>query len=82
MVGDEYSSSISSPVFFNPRLNRGPSDFNVAHNLEINYTWEISNRQSKNIQRDGKPCGQCGSDHIHTNTVEADPVCYEVDLVN
>src|SRR5258705_5676619 len=42
MVGDEYSNSISSPLFFNPRLNRGLSDFNVAHNLEVNYTWEIS----------------------------------------
>ncbi len=41
MVGDEYSNSISSPLFFNPRLNRGLSDFNVAQNLEVNYTWEI-----------------------------------------
>ena len=41
MVGDEYSNSISSPLFFNPRLNRGLSDFNIAQNLEINYTWEI-----------------------------------------
>jgi len=41
LVGDEYSNSISSPLFFNPRLNRGLSDFNVAQNLEVNYTWEI-----------------------------------------
>jgi len=41
MVGDEYSNSISSPLFFTPRLNRGLSDFNVAQNLEVNYTWEI-----------------------------------------
>jgi hypothetical protein len=41
LVGDEYSNSISSPLFFNPRLNRGLSDFNIAQNLEINYTWEI-----------------------------------------
>ena len=40
MVGDEYSNSIGSPLWFNPRLNRGLSDFNVSHNLEINYTWE------------------------------------------
>jgi len=40
-VGDEYSNSISSPLFFTPRLNRGLSDFNVAQNLEVNYTWEI-----------------------------------------
>jgi Carboxypeptidase regulatory-like domain/TonB dependent receptor-like, beta-barrel len=41
LVGDEYTNSISSPLFFNPRLNRGLSDFNVAQNLEVNYTWEI-----------------------------------------
>ena len=41
LVGDEYSNSISSPIFFNPRLNRGLSDFNIAQNLEVNYTWEI-----------------------------------------
>ena len=41
LVGDEYTNSISSPLFFNPRLNRGLSDFNIAHNLEINSTWEL-----------------------------------------
>ncbi len=41
LVGDEYSNSISSPLWFNPKLNRGLSDFNVAQNLEVNYTWEI-----------------------------------------
>src|SRR5258708_30850899 len=82
LVGDEYSNSISSPLFFNPRLNRGLSDFNIAQNLEVNYTWEISNRQSKNIEPDGKPCGQPESDRIHTNTVSSAPVCSEVHLVN
>jgi hypothetical protein len=41
LVGDEYTNSISSPLWFNPRLNRGLSDFNIAQNLEVNYTWEI-----------------------------------------
>jgi hypothetical protein len=41
LVGDEYTNSISSPLFFNPRLNRGLSDFNIAQNLEVNYTWEL-----------------------------------------
>jgi Carboxypeptidase regulatory-like domain/TonB dependent receptor len=41
LVGDEYTNSISSPLWFNPRLNRGLSDFNVAQNLDVNYTWEI-----------------------------------------
>ena len=41
LVGDEYSNSISNPLFFDPRLNRGLSDFNIAQNLEVNYTWEL-----------------------------------------
>jgi hypothetical protein len=41
LVGDEYSNSIASPLFFAPKLNRGLADFNVAQNLEVNYTWEI-----------------------------------------
>jgi len=42
MVGDEYSNSISSPLWFAPKLNRGLADFNVAHNLEVNFTWELA----------------------------------------
>ena len=42
LVGDEYSNSISSPLWFAQRLNRGLADFNVAHNVEVNYTWEFS----------------------------------------
>src|SRR5260221_6126198 len=41
LVGDEYSNSIASPLWFNPKINRGLADFNVAHNLEVNYAWEI-----------------------------------------
>src|SRR5467141_1039381 len=41
VVGDEYANSISSPLQFNTLLNRGLSDFNIAHNLEISYTWDI-----------------------------------------
>jgi len=41
MVGDEYTNSISSPLFFNLKLNRGLADFNVSHNLNINYTWVL-----------------------------------------
>lgn len=41
LVGDEYANSISSPLFFNPRLNRGLADFNIADNLELNYQWEL-----------------------------------------
>jgi hypothetical protein len=41
LVGDEYSNSIGSPLWFNTKLNRGLADFDVAHNLEVNYTYEI-----------------------------------------
>jgi hypothetical protein len=41
MVGDEYANSISSPLFFDPRLNRGLADFNVSHNVSVNYTWVL-----------------------------------------
>ena len=39
IVGDEYLNSISSPLFFDPRLNRGLADFNIAQNLELNFQW-------------------------------------------
>lgn len=42
IVGDEYTNSISSPLWFAQNLNRGLADFNVAHNIEINYTWEFA----------------------------------------
>jgi hypothetical protein len=41
LVGDEYSNSISSPLWFNTKLNRGLADFDIAQNLEVNYTFEI-----------------------------------------
>jgi len=41
LVGDEYSNSIASPLPFNTKINHGLADFNVAHNVEVNYTWEI-----------------------------------------
>jgi hypothetical protein len=41
LVGDEYSNSISSPLWFDTKLNRGLADFNIAHNLEVNYTWDL-----------------------------------------
>jgi hypothetical protein len=41
LVGDEYLNSISSPLWFDTKRNRGLADFNVAHNLEVNYTWDL-----------------------------------------
>ena len=39
IVGDEYLNSIASPLFFDPGLNRGLADFNIAQNLELNFQW-------------------------------------------
>ena len=39
--GDEYSNAVSSPLWFDTRLNRGLSDFNVAQELKVIYSWEI-----------------------------------------
>jgi hypothetical protein len=41
IVGDEYSNSIASPLWFNPKTNRGLADFHVAQNLSVNYTWDL-----------------------------------------
>ena len=39
--GDQFQNGISSLFFFDPRLRRGPSDFNQTHNLTLSYTWDI-----------------------------------------
>jgi hypothetical protein len=40
-LGDAFLNSISSLFFFNSALRRGLSDFNVAQNLTINYSWNV-----------------------------------------
>jgi Carboxypeptidase regulatory-like domain/TonB dependent receptor-like, beta-barrel/TonB-dependent Receptor Plug Domain len=39
MIGDPFGNSVSSLFFFDRHLRRGVSDFNVAQNLVINFTW-------------------------------------------
>lgn len=42
IAGDQFSNSPSSlPFFFDPRLRRGQSDFNLGKNLVISGTWQI-----------------------------------------
>jgi len=41
LVGDDYTNSIASPLWFNPQLNRGLADFHLAQDLELSYTWQI-----------------------------------------
>jgi hypothetical protein len=39
--GDTFLNSISSLPYFNPALRRGPSDFNITHNVVISYNWKL-----------------------------------------
>ncbi|HEY6332981.1 MAG TPA: TonB-dependent receptor, partial [Blastocatellia bacterium] len=39
--GDQFRNGLSSLFFFDPRLRRGPSDFNQTNNVVFSYTWEI-----------------------------------------
>ena len=43
---DTFQNAITSMFFFDPRLHRGPSDFNVGQSLSINYIWNIRAPQS------------------------------------
>ena len=46
VAGDAFGNSISSLNWFNMRLTRGPSDFNVNRTLVINGTWDIPTAKS------------------------------------
>ena len=47
VAGDAFGNSIASPsYFFNPRVSRGLSDFNVARTLVINGLWELPSPKS------------------------------------
>ena len=39
--GDQFKNGLSSLFFFDPRLRRGPSDFNQTHVVSVSYDWEI-----------------------------------------
>jgi len=45
-VGDTFSNSIASPLWFDMKAERGLSDFNVSKTLVINGTWEVPTRKS------------------------------------
>jgi len=40
-AGDAFTNSISSLFFFDPRLRRALSDYNVAHKVILSYIWDI-----------------------------------------
>jgi hypothetical protein len=39
--GGEYSNAITNPLWFDTRLTRGLSDFNIAQDLKVIYTWGL-----------------------------------------
>jgi Carboxypeptidase regulatory-like domain/TonB dependent receptor len=45
-IGDNFHNSVSSLPFFDVRLNKGPSDFNVGRNVVANFEWEIPGPKS------------------------------------
>ncbi len=41
IASDSFVNSIPSLFYFLPKYRRAPSDFNITHNLTINYLWNI-----------------------------------------
>jgi hypothetical protein len=41
IASDSFVNSIPSLFFFLPKYRRAPSDFNITHNLTINYLWNV-----------------------------------------
>jgi hypothetical protein len=46
IASDSFISSIPSLFYFLPKYRRAPSDFNITHNLTINYLWNIPTPKS------------------------------------
>jgi hypothetical protein len=46
VAGDQFSNAISSLIWFDERLTRGLSDFNVGRTLVVNTTWEVPSAKS------------------------------------
>ncbi|PYX30247.1 MAG: hypothetical protein DMG80_12915 [Acidobacteria bacterium] len=49
VAGDSFGNSISSLHYFDPRLSRALSDFNVGRTLVINGTWELPGPKSTSL---------------------------------
>lgn len=46
LIGDPFANSISSLFFFDPKLRRAVSDFNIPQNLTVNFTWFVPTPKS------------------------------------
>jgi hypothetical protein len=40
LIGDAFETAISSPYWWNTRLSRGPSDFNIGRSVVASATWQ------------------------------------------
>jgi hypothetical protein len=47
LAGDPYSNSVPILPFFDPKLRKGLSDFNISHNGVISMVWAVPGSQSK-----------------------------------
>jgi Carboxypeptidase regulatory-like domain len=45
-LGDAYTNSISSLIFFNKAGRRGPCDFDLRHNFSLNYVYDLPRPKS------------------------------------
>jgi hypothetical protein len=41
ILGDAFSNSITTWFWFAPQISRGPSDYNITHNVAINGIWDV-----------------------------------------
>jgi len=46
VVADGFSNDIGSPLWFDPKSNRGLSDFNIGRTLVLNLTWQVPQPKS------------------------------------
>jgi len=41
MTGDAFSNSLTHMFWFDPKITRGPSDFNFTHSAALNWIWQV-----------------------------------------
>src|SRR6266850_5337307 len=46
IAGDTFGNGLNAPIWFLPKVFRGPSDFNVTHTMSINGLWDIPSPKS------------------------------------
>jgi Carboxypeptidase regulatory-like domain/TonB-dependent Receptor Plug Domain/TonB dependent receptor len=49
VIGDPFTNSITSPLWFCGACRRGLSDFNIGQTLVVNYVWDLPNPESLGV---------------------------------